>query len=141
MAKSTQLHMKGVRVNSPVGNVCKGGQIRVAYNNMAGWFDVDMKDNKMVEYFYDGSQNINHITFPHEILTSFLNVHQLSATYLYNHQQWGASELTDGELSPHVWIGAVAMVRRKYLYFVGGVGTLIENGFVKGTYSCFGLKI
>ena len=109
MAKSTQLHMKGGMVTSHVRDVCKGGQIRVAYNKMGGWFEVDMKDNKMVEFVYDGSQFENHQTFPHEILTSFLNVHQLSATYLYNHQQWGP-----WNEEKEMWTGAVAMVREKY---------------------------
>ena len=81
-AKYTQLLMESGKVNMPVRDVCKGGQIRVSYNNKPGWFQVDMKDNKMVEY--DGSQN--HISFPQEILSSFLIEHQLSPAFLYNHE-------------------------------------------------------
>ena len=101
--------MKGGRVTSHVRDVCKGGQIRVAYNKMDRWFEVDMKDNKVVEFVYTGVDNENHKTFPHEILTSFLNVHDLSATYLYNHQNWG-----QWHEEKEVWIGTVGMVREKY---------------------------
>ena len=48
----------------PVTYVCKGGQIRVAYNNLPRWFEVDMKNNEMVQFEYDGSQKVNHVTFP-----------------------------------------------------------------------------
>ena len=47
-AKSTQLIMKRGRVNRDVGDVCQGGNIRVAFNQEPGVFEVE--DNKMVEY-------------------------------------------------------------------------------------------
>ena len=88
MAKSTKLLMDRGRVSRPLGDVCKGGEIRVAYNNAVGRYLMDWND-KMVEYEYSGSQSINHVTFPHEILSSFYNKHQLSPTYVYNYQMVG----------------------------------------------------
>ena len=89
MAKSTKLLMDRGRVSRPLGDVCKGGEIRVAYNNAVGWYLMDWND-KMVEYEYDGSQSINHVTFPHEILSSFYNKNQLNPTYVYNYQDVGS---------------------------------------------------
>ena len=94
--------MKWGRVNTPVTDVCNGGQIRVAYNNLPGVFSVNMKDNKMVQYQYqyqyDGSLLMNHMTFPHEILTSFIIEHELSLNFLYNNQNWTG---TVGMVSGH----------------------------------------
>ena len=75
--------MKWGRVNTPVADVCNGSQIRVAYNNLRGVFWV-MDNNKMFQYQYDGSQFINHMTFPHEILSTFFIANQLSPTFLDN---------------------------------------------------------
>ena len=74
--------MKWGRVNTPVTDVCNGGQIRVAYQNLPGVFWV-FEDNEMFQYQNDGSY-LNHMTFPHEILTSFFIENQLSPTFLDN---------------------------------------------------------
>ena len=83
-----------------VADFCKGGEIRVAYNNVLNWFEVDMKKNEMFQFYY------GPYTFPYEILYSFLTKYHLSPTYMYNHQDWGQYDAT-GQL----WSGPVAMVR------------------------------
>ena len=95
----------------PVEDVCKGGKIRVAWNEMPGWFDVDTKDNKMVQFDYPNSKpmHTSHLTYPHEILTSFMIEHQLSPIYFDNYWRWG-------EWGSGRWWGAVAMVRLRVLF-------------------------
>ena len=116
--KPTQLLMQNGKVNRPLAYVCKGGLIRVAWNEIPGLLDVDTEENKMVEFLYDGSQQTNHLTFPHEILTSFLMAHQLSPTYMWARQNWGGwsprSWWWDEETEQWVqgqWTGAVREVR------------------------------
>ena len=84
------------RVSMPVGNVCKGGQIRVAWYPMLNWFDVDMEENKMVEFNHRVA--FQHVTFPHEIFSAFFISHKLSPIFLENY--------IDG-----YWVGSVYMVR------------------------------
>ena len=113
MAKSTELLLERGRVSRPLRDVCRGGEIRVAYNNAPGLYLMDWND-KMVEYEYDGSQSINHVTFPHEIITSFHKKHQLRPTYKYNYQQWGRYQWTGCEklcTQDRMWNGAMGMVR------------------------------
>ena len=119
MAKSSQLLMERGMVNMPVKDVCKGGQIRVAYNNLPRWFEVDMKNNEMVQFEYDGSQKAKHVTFPHEILYSFLIEHQLSPIFMYNQQNWASFDPSTGE-----WSGTVAMVRGDFIFVLVFMGTL-----------------
>ena len=92
----------------PVEDVCKGEKIRVAWNEMPGWFDVDTKDNKIVQFDYPSSipMHTSHLTYPHEILTSFLIEHQLSPIYLNNFLNPGEWNRRGG-----MWWGAAAMVR------------------------------
>jgi hypothetical protein len=97
--------MERGKVNMPVADVCKGGEIRVAYNNAHNWFEVDLKKNEMVKFYY------GPYTFPYEILYSFLTKYQLSPTYKYNYQDWGQYDTT-GQL----WSGPAAMVRRYIIY-------------------------
>ena len=108
LAKTTQLLMERGRVNMPVEDICKGGKIRVAWNEMPGWFDVDTKDNKMVQFDYPNSKpmHTSHLTYPHEILTSFMIEHQLSPIYLNNFRNPGEWNRRGG-----MWWGAAAMVR------------------------------
>ena len=103
----------------PVKDVCKRGQIRVAYNNLPRWFEVDMKNNEMVQFEYDGSQKANHVTFPQEILYSFLIEHQLSPIFMYNQQNWASFDPSTGE-----WSGTVAMVRGDFIFVLVFMGTL-----------------
>ena len=107
--KPTQLLMKNGKVNRAVADVCKGGQVRIAWNEIPGWLDVDMENNKMVEFVYDGSQHTNHLTFPQEILSSFLISNQLSPTFMWTWQNWGGFDYYRGK-----WSGAVGEVR---IYF------------------------
>jgi hypothetical protein len=78
-------------VTRPVPDVCKGGQIRVAWNWSNHWFGVNITENKMRQYEYASLsyRYTKHITFPYEILTSFLNMHQLIPTFLWANQSWG----------------------------------------------------
>ena len=55
LAKTTQQLMERGMVNMLVGDVCKGEKIRLAWNEMPGWFDVDMKNKKMVQFDYPSS--------------------------------------------------------------------------------------
>ena len=62
----------------------------MAWNALINWFWLNMKQNKMIQYDYADVALLyaNHITFPYEILTSFLNEHQLNPTFLWAHQDW-----------------------------------------------------
>ena len=82
MVGATHLIMERGKVNTPMADVCKGGPIRVAYQNLPGIFWV-LEDNEMFQYQNDGGY-LNHMTFPHEILTSFFIANQLSPTFLDN---------------------------------------------------------
>ena len=77
-------------VTAHVADVCKGRQIRVAWNWM-GILNMKEKDNKFIQYNYADVTHLyaNHITFPHEILSSFLTEHHLSPTFRWARQDWG----------------------------------------------------
>ena len=80
----------------------------MAWNALINWFWLNMKQNKMIQYDYADVALLyaNHITFPYEILTSFLNEHQLNPTFLWAHQDWGTWNPETRQ-----WNGAAAMVR------------------------------
>ena len=107
---STQLVMERGRVARPVGDVCKGGQIWVAFNTLPKFLEFDLKDGRksMVEYDYSGLTHVysKHITFPYEILYSFINEHQLSPIFVYNQGNWGNKNPETGR-----WSGTLGMVR------------------------------
>ena len=107
---STQLVMERGRVARPVGDVCKGGQIWVAYNLLHNFLWAEFKEGRqsLVEHDYsDLSHTLSkHTTFPYEILHSFLDEHQLSPIFLYADQNWGDIDPETG-----LFTGAVGKVR------------------------------
>ena len=92
--------MKRGEVNRDVGDVCKGGNIRVAFNNDVGRFEVF--DNKMVEYNGLGLGSATD----YEILSSFFIYYKITATFFDNNYIWGF-----WDEQARQWRGAVAMVR------------------------------
>ena len=96
---STNAQLKLVRGRyKPVTDVCKGGQIRVAFNQYPGYFEV--KDNKMKKYDWQGW------TYDWEVLSTFFINHQLRAVYFDNRYTWLYFDTQTQQ-----WRGAVAMVR------------------------------
>ena len=92
--------MKRGKVNRDVADVCQGGNIRVAFNQDVGFFEVE--DNKMVEY---NGLGLGFAT-NYEILSSFFIANRLTATFFDNNYTWGFWDEEAGQ-----WRGAVAMVR------------------------------
>jgi hypothetical protein len=105
---STQLVMKRGMVATPLGDVCQGRQLWVAYNLLANFLMHEVKEGQLslVEHEYDHTKLSKHITFPYEILNSFLHEHQLSPIFLYTNQNWGETDPETG-----LFTGAVGTVR------------------------------
>ena len=103
----------------PVADLCQGRQVRVAYNNLAGLFWVNMEKNTM--YTATVAKSVKRAasgsgSYSHEILTTFFDAHQLSPVFINNQQTWGYFDSEAGQ-----WRGAVAMVREdiiKHCYLV-----------------------
>ena len=106
-AKSTKLELVRGKANRPVADVCQGGRIRVAYNAYA----LDVKDNKMVKYPVKWSAYYGD-AYNYEILSTFLNAHQLIPTYIDNN----VDGIWDEEAGQ--WTGLVALVRTDIITLV-----------------------
>ena len=88
-AKSSKLELVKGRYR-PAADLCQGGQIRVAFAQWPGLFEVDTASQKMVKYPLSWSYMYG-LAFPNEILTTFFNEHHLSPTFLNNNQQWNGA--------------------------------------------------
>ena len=110
--------MKRGKVNRDVGNVCQGGNIRVAFNQDAGIFEVE--DNKMVEYNGLGAGFASH----YEILSTFFNANQLTVTFFDNNYTWGFWDEEAGQ-----WRGAVAMVRQNIDTIIISFSSFLSHTF------------
>ena len=73
-----------------MADLCQGGQIRVAFAQWPGMFEVDTASQKMVEYPVSWSL-VSALAYPHEILTTFFHEHHISPTFLNNNQQWNGA--------------------------------------------------
>ena len=87
-----------------------GGRIREAYNAYA----LDVKDNKMVKYHVKWSAWEGK-AFDYEILSTFLNAHQLIPTYIDNN---GSSADGSWDEEAGQWTGLVASLRGVIIIFV-----------------------
>ena len=111
LAKPThyQLVMERGKVARPVGDVCKGGQIWVAFNFIPSFLMFELKEGQvsLIEHDYSDLTHLysKHLTFPYEILSSFLNEHQLSPIFLWSYQNYGFINEETG-----MWVGAVGTV-------------------------------
>jgi hypothetical protein len=109
-AKSTQMELVRGKVNRPVADVCQGGKIRVAYIP----YVFEVKDNKMVKYPVSDSAWYG-VAYDYEILSTFLNAHQLIPTYIDNNGSYadGSWDEESGQ-----WTGMVALVRTDIISLV-----------------------
>ena len=85
-------------------DVCREGQIRVAFNQYVGVFEVE--DNAMKEVPTLSSSIQSHMAANWEVLSTFFEYHQLRPDYFENEYIWGYFDTQAQQ-----WRGAVAMVR------------------------------
>ena len=115
-------------------DICRGRQIRVAFNQSPRRFEVDMHTGKMVQYPVGWSVKAaasGYGLYPYEILSTFVDAQQLSPIFIDNQQTWGKYD-TEAEQ----WRGAVGMVRPNII-FIHIKGSFSYFDIVKGRMRVF----
>jgi hypothetical protein len=103
--QSTKLLLRKGYVNQPIGEVCSG-VVRVAFNQWGAYsewdpvFEVDMENEKMVEY-----EPCFGCVWDYEILNSFFATYELTPTWQDCNETWGWLDEETG-----LWNGAVRAV-------------------------------
>ena len=98
------------RVNRPMKEVCaEKREVRIAYNQYPGIFEVDNVTNTMVEYSLSDKSS-HDWAYEWEILSSFLQTYNLSPVFYWCNDTWGWFDEDTG-----LWNGAVAMVNIQFV--------------------------
>ena len=95
----------------PVAVLCQDRQIRVAFNQWAWVFMVNVAENPHRMWEYPVAYSVQNAasgrgSYSYVILQTFFAAHQLSPVFMDNHETWGYFDTEAG-----LWRGAVAMVR------------------------------
>ena len=95
-------------VNKPVVDVCTAPrEVRIAFKQNPGWFEVDTETNTMVETEYP--DNLNGHGRDGEILSPFLHSHNLIPTWL-DAKSGGRFDEDSG-----LWTGVIGLVSLQYM--------------------------
>ena len=106
-SRSTNLVLRQGNANKPVKDVCKSREIRIAFNQVPGMFEINTET--MVEYHSKpGRANMP------EMLSPFLTSHNLKPTWKNAHGFWGSYDQETG-----LWNGIVALVSKISIQHVG----------------------
>ena len=96
-----------------VTDVCQGGLVSVAFKRSLFNFAVDMGENKMLKWPLGRSLIGGVRAFTYEILSTFLDEHQLTPTFLDDNNVHVWYDVEAGE-----WSGLLAMVRKDFIILV-----------------------